>query len=351
MRILIVRGLTGERNNDPGWYFHLTLQKLGLESDLFEHPRIVRQHLLGHPGFEKILRRYPRVGTWIDIYRQADRMLVERVEDYKPDLILVMSGKTIRPEVLRKVRKAAPRVIIVNVFGDNPFFYELPFASLPEYDRFYIKDSFVLREMKKLDATNVAYMPHACYPDEYRSLDDITEEERIKYGSDLSFVGSMYPYRARILDVLRDYERFKIWGQGFHGPIPRDSVAYTRHQWQWVAGHEKVLVFNLTKINLNTQNFQNDIFGVSSKVHQIAACGGFQLIDYKPDLEIQYKVDKEVVTFQDAGELREKVAYYLQRPDARAEIAARGRKRALQEHTFAHRLRQIFRDFDLGELL
>lgn len=350
MRVLIVRGLTGERKNDPGWYFRLVLQKLGVECDLFEHPRIVRQHLLGHPGFERILRRYPRIGGWIDIYRKADRMLVERVEDYEPDLILVMNGKTLRPEVLRKARQVAPRAIIANVFGDNPFFYEIAFASLPEYDRFYIKDSFVLREMKKFGATNVAYMPHACYPDEHRPLEDITKEERIKYGSDLSFVGSMYPYRARILDVLRDYESFKIWGQGFWGPIPKDSVAYTRHQWQWVTGREKVVVFNATKINLNVQNFQNDIFGVSSKVHQIAACGGFQLVDYKPDLEIQYKIGEEVIAFRDAEELREKVAYYLRHPDERAGVAARGRERALQEHTFAHRLHQIFHDFDLGEL-
>jgi spore maturation protein CgeB len=49
----------------------------------------------------------------------------------------------------------------------------------------------------------------------------------------------------------------------------------------------------------------------------------------------------EVVTFADAGELRELVQYWLARPEERAAIAAAGRARVLAEHTYRHRMETL----------
>ena len=39
--------------------------------------------------------------------------------------------------------------------------------------------------------------------------------------------------------------------------------------------------------------------------------------------------------------MKEKVLYYLDRPEERREIAARARARALKEHTYEHRMREM----------
>ena len=91
----------------------------------------------------------------------------------------------------------------------------------------------------------------------------------------------------------------------------------------------------------NTQHYQNDIFSVSSKIHQVAACGGFQLVDYKSDLPSLYEIGSEVIVFHSRKELRGLAEYYLQHPDERAQIAARAHQRALAQHTYAHRFDQI----------
>jgi spore maturation protein CgeB len=265
---------------------------------------------------------------------------LERVKAFGPDVLLVMSGKTLSRGLLECVRDEAPGIRIANVFWDNPFFYDTAFSAMPAYDLFFVKDTYVLEETRKLGAANVRYLPQACYPSEHRPLTDLSPQEQAKYGSDLSFVGSMYPYRARILDAFADLD-LRIWGSGFHGTIPRESVAYTKHQRESVSGRAKVAVFNATKVNLNTQNHQNDVFGVSSRVYQIAASGGFQLIDRKRDLGALFNVGHEVVAFRSRGELRELAEHYLAHPEERAVIAERSRQRAVGEHTFAHRWETI----------
>jgi spore maturation protein CgeB len=45
--------------------------------------------------------------------------------------------------------------------------------------------------------------------------------------------------------------------------------------------------------------------------------------------------------FRSREELKEKVDYYLQRPEARRKIAEAGSARAHREHTHRHRLEQL----------
>jgi len=341
MRILILRGTTREVNNDSGWYFHLTLEERDIEHGVICHNALVDVSLFTR-SVNRVFRQFicGQGKQLINQFRRADQVVLGHVEEYKPDLIMAMSGKTLRPCLLRQIREASPRSILVNVFWDNPFFYDIPFSAIPDYDKFFVKDTYVLQEMQKLGANNVAYLHHACYPGEHRPLGDITPAERAEYACDLAFVGSMYPYRTRILDIFRDMD-LKIWGGRPWGSIPDDSVAYTKHQHRRVWGRGKIAIFNLAKINLNTQHYQNDIFSVSSKVHQVAASGGFQLVDYKPDLERLYEVGSEIIAFRSRDELRELAEYYLERPAERAEIAERSRQRALAQHTYAHRFDEI----------
>ncbi len=347
MKVFIVRGTTREVNNDDGWYFHRVLEKRNIPHVLAGHESLVLDNVFakGIETIGSVVLSRPSTDFGFR-YWKADRRLLHQCAQFKPDLILVMGGKTLRPQLLKALRARLPKVKLVNTFWDNPLFYENAFAGIPEYDRFYIKESYVLNELRKLGAENTAYLHQACDPEEHRSLPDITAEEKKMFGCDLSMVGSMYPYRLKMLEVLADMD-LKIWG-GHWGKMPSNGIAYTKHQGRRVWGREKVLVFNLSKINLNTQNFQNDIYSVSLKIHQVASCGGFQLIDYKPDIEKLYRLGSEIIAFRSREELRELALYYLDHPEERSTIAARSRQRAVAEHTYAHRLDEILHDLKLG---
>ena len=75
-------------------------------------------------------------------------------------------------------------------------------------------------------------------------------------------------------------------------------------------------------------------------VRTFEACGAgaFQMVDRRPGLSQLFEPGRELVTFGDVTDLREKLDYYLERPAERHTIAKAGEKRARQEHTYAHRL-------------
>jgi spore maturation protein CgeB len=67
------------------------------------------------------------------------------------------------------------------------------------------------------------------------------------------------------------------------------------------------------------------------------------LIDWRPGLGALFEETTEVVSFRGLADLREKVTYYLARPDERETVAAAGQRRAARDHTYAIRLAHLLR--------
>ncbi len=72
-----------------------------------------------------------------------------------------------------------------------------------------------------------------------------------------------------------------------------------------------------------------------------AAVGTPQLSDAKTDIARHFVPDREIVTFTNVAELRERARALLADETLRRSIAAAARARALREHTWAHRLQEL----------
>ncbi|MGH7968412.1 MAG: glycosyltransferase family protein, partial [Limisphaerales bacterium] len=109
----------------------------------------------------------------------------------------------------------------------------------------------------------------------------------------------------------------------------------------YVAEEEKAKAFNAAGIVLNTMHY-GEIAGVNCRLFEAAGCGAFQVADWKPSLPELFETEREIVTFRTRRELKEKVDYYLARPEERREIAARACARAHRDHTYEKRLEKMF---------
>jgi hypothetical protein len=76
-------------------------------------------------------------------------------------------------------------------------------------------------------------------------------------------------------------------------------------------------------------------------------CGALYFTGYSDELAEMFEPDKEVVVFRNQNELLDKVHYYLARPEEAEEIRRAGRKRALRDHTYHMRFRQLFKELNL----
>src|SRR5262249_23732709 len=81
--------------------------------------------------------------------------------------------------------------------------------------------------------------------------------------------------------------------------------------------------------------------GANQRVYEIAGVGRCQLCDAKADLKPLFEEDREIVLYRTLPELREKALALLADPARAAELGQRGRQRALAEHTWTHRVREL----------
>lgn len=269
------------------------------------------------------------------LQRQRQRALVRSAEALQPDLVLISHG-TLDPGVVRKVREVTSARVAA-WYPDSLANLGRQYLLGSDLDAWFFKDLYMVDLFRAKLGLNAHYLPEACNPRWHRRV-DLTDEDRRKYGCDLTSASGMYYYRARLLEAFTDYD-LKLWGTGF--PFWLGSALRARYHNQYVAETEKSKAFGAAKIVLNTMHY-SEIDGVNCRLFEAAGCGAFQIADWKPGLPELFEPEREIVTFRTREELREKVDYYLARSEERHAIADRAYVRAHREHTYEVRLQRMF---------
>ena len=324
----------------PGYCLFKALEGMGLTVTHFCHNLLVNQGPL-----PRVINKFYRLflkgqRDLLDIYTQADNALVEAVTAFAPDVIICVHALYVRGHVLAAIRKALPHVKIVNWFPDNLFYEcDILLDAIDQYDIFYVKDSYLLEKLRRCGRSNAAYLPEAGSPTLLGPPEDITDEERRQYTSDLLLVGSLYPYRLYMLEALRGLP-LKVYGN-FHSldsaEGPEAYFAAQCHQGQEVHGRQARLLWHLAKININPMHPISCAHGTNSRLFEVVASLSFQIVEETADLAAQFVPDVEVATFRTGEEFREKAEYYLAHPEERQAMAERAHARLLTEHTYEHR--------------
>ena len=76
--------------------------------------------------------------------------------------------------------------------------------------------------------------------------------------------------------------------------------------------------------------------------------GALYLTGYSEELEEMFEPGKEVVTYRNQYELLDKAKYYLNNPEEAEKIRLGGRTRALRDHTYHIRFKQLFQKINIG---
>jgi len=107
----------------------------------------------------------------------------------------------------------------------------------------------------------------------------------------------------------------------------------------FVIGNDMVTAINSYKINFN-RNIANDI---NYRTFETLGCKTFLITNYTEGLEKLFTLDKDLVTYATADDLKFKIRYYLNNPSKREEIESHGYKTALKRHTYDSRCRYLMR--------
>lgn len=311
-------------------YLEEALQRAGHEV----HPFDYRSYCI-----PSRIRRYNKYIEDIGLYK-INHDFTNLVEDVKPDMLLMLHGFTIEPTTLQRMKDSFG-MITVNWLCDYPREFEVAacrYASL--FDYFLVSGTDALRRLRLSGHKNVHLFPFACEPLYHQPvIPSPAEQER--YGSDICFVGSMYPGRMRMLEKISDFN-VAIWGPRW-GEVDTDSSL--RHlvrggslevdEWVAVYGATKIALNNISSFAPYVDNMMN------TRLFEILACKKLQLVDTRDDVLMYFTSGDELVCYSSIEELRSQIVYYLDHPEKAQEIAESGYRKVMQLHTYDHRVREL----------
>jgi hypothetical protein len=167
------------------------------------------------------------------------------------------------------------------------------------------------------------YLPEGFNAQVYRRLD-------LPHDIGLSFVGTAYGFRPRVISYLRDHAvDLRVFGKGWPGAR---------------FAPDPVEIFNRSRINLGIgeTTYSDSITNVKGRDFEIPATGGgVYLTSFNSDLAQHFVVGKEILCYRGLDDLLEQVRYYLVRTEETEQMAALARTRCLQEHRWIHRYERI----------
>lgn len=258
--------------------------------------------------------------------------LRRKLEESGPVDLTISSHDYLSPADARLIKSITKAPLVLWYPDPIWSFQKHMFLNAP-YDAYFFKDPYLVDLFRRTLGLPVYYMPECFSP---RSLLETgLSEPDPRYACDICTAGNLYAYRVAFFHNLADYN-VRIWG--LPPPLWLDpGLVKPMLENRFVAHGEKAAAFRSAKIVMNNLN-PSEIWGTNVRTFEICGAGGFQMTDSRPCLSQLFQIDREIITFDDILDMREKITYYLAADDERAAIAMAGQRRALSEHTYAHRL-------------
>jgi spore maturation protein CgeB len=164
----------------------------------------------------------------------------------------------------------------------------------------------------------------------------LSTHDKEALASDICFVGSFSPKRAKIISTL-EKNGFKVKTWGPYWRYFRKSVESGRP----VFGIDMTRVFNAAKVVLNIHAESDMSFKPNMRVFEAAGCQSLLLTDRPFGLDQCFVPGKEILSYESHDELLELARRYVGEPNAYSEIAVKAGERAYRDHTYDQRLRTL----------
>jgi spore maturation protein CgeB len=340
---------------------------------------------LNYEVWEPVCNAEPQQKTWArehGVKYDEDNWPLEiteaQVRYFKPDILFVHDYYTFSRHFLENLRHTCPSIRLIMGWCGAPY-------SDPDVFRAYnvvLSNIISLAEHFRQNGHRCELVRHAFEP---RILDRIRRNSKKIIA--FSFVGSIvkmdkfHREREKLLGYLVRHSKLEIWSDIQVPPIEeyRELMKLKRIdaivRWaKEVPGSKYILkllpqlksigntsspdisnyiAFEIAKVarrglyglemyqaihdSLVTFNNHIDIstqYANNMRLFEATGAGACLLTDWKKDLGDLFEPDVEVATYQSAAEAAEKAEFLLTHENVRREIAERGKRRTLREHTF-----------------
>lgn len=167
-------------------------------------------------------------------------------------------------------------------------------------------------------------------------------------------------YRAEVIRIFKRDGIFGAWGRLYRQYQYRNqsralSSVYSPHARGAVPFTQICTIFSSHEVVLNFSNVWSDgrpgsklIPHVRLRDFEAPMCRTCYLTGYTDEIEEFYEIGKEIATYNSPEELVEKSRYFLANPSEAEKLREAGYRRALRDHTWTQRFKQLFKEVGLA---
>jgi spore maturation protein CgeB len=214
-------------------------------------------------------------------------------------------------------------------------------ACVPQYDMIFTYGGGepVVRSYKSFGARD-------CIP-VYNALDPLTHHpvaREARFDADLGFLGNRLPDREQRVEefflraaAMAPDRTFLLGGSGWDDKPKPMNVNYLGHVY--TGDHN---AFNCTPravLNISRDSMARYGFSPATRVFEAAGAGACLITDEWTGIELFLEPGTEILVARDGGEVAELVCTLT--PERAEHIGKAALRRVLDEHTYAHRARQV----------
>jgi len=305
------------------------LRRLGHEVEVLDPWSFLPKSDLSHRIICKLV--YEGAAAALDGYIR--RLLFLSIQGRFYDVAWVDQGELLGPKTIERLKDVAAKVVNYNV--DDPFPADDPVKkrftlyrkATPAYDLMVVVRAENIDEAYAAGARMVLHV--------HRSADEVahaplplTTEDRSRWESDVSFIGTWMPERGPfIAHLLESGVPLTIFG-GRWDKAKEWSIIRTAWKGPPIYGSDYVKAIQCSKVCLGLLSKSNRDLHTTRSV-EIPFIGSVFCAQRTKEHEAMYEDGKEAVFWDTADECVEKVSYLLKYPEIRIRIGSAGNKRCI----------------------
>jgi spore maturation protein CgeB len=263
----------------------------------------------------------------------AQDRLGRAVLQHQAQLVLVVQGGELTAGMISSLKRDADAVWAAWFIGETR---SLPLmeALSAAYDVLFVPGTDLVAQLRGPSRPPTIHLPPGCDPSVHRPM-----RARDQFRSNVVFVGAATPRREQLLGELTGVG-LAIWGTGWRRTPLKD---YCRGEMLDFDDYVRAYAGASVAVNVHREGSSNGgtATGCNQRLFELAAIGVPQVVDNRADLPLAFDTGRELLTFDTGSDLRQLVQELLNDPTTAERLAQAGRRRALAEHTYMHRLGAI----------
>jgi hypothetical protein len=262
--------------------------------------------------------------------------------DWWPDLVLVVSGFFMYPQLVDIMRNRHRHVVLLCT--ESPYEDEAQLQKATWYDGVVLNDPTNLDAFAEVCDGPALYAPHAYDPAvHYRAP--------AKRHADVSWIGTCYPSRAAFLEQV-DWSGLDVSFGGNFKDAPESLLRFVGHEPEECVDNDvtaevyrgSLASFNIYRAETNGQLSDSaDGYSMGPREVEMARCGLFFCRQSRPESD---EVFPMLPTFSDPQELGDQLRWAIANPEARM-MAAERAFAAVEDRTFPNNARALLQALGL----